>query len=87
MDYELFNKSVIEYRNTMFLIGVLVLFFVIIGVLVVELFVRGTLDCRFFEIGKIKFSPTLLMIIPVISVLIFFSICRILWTGSYYDTE
>lgn len=72
MDYELFNKTVIEHRNTMILIGIVVLLFAIIGALVIEFYVRRTLDCRFFEIGRFKFSPTLLMIIPIIFILIFF---------------
>ena len=72
MNYELFNQTVIEYRNTLILIGVLVLLFTIIGVLVIELYVRRSLECQFFEIGKLKFPPTLLMIIPIIFILIFF---------------
>ena len=72
MNYELFNQTVIEHRNTLILIGVLVLLFVIIGTFVIEFYVRRSLDCQFFEIGKLKFSPTLLMVIPVIFILIFF---------------
>lgn len=74
MNYELFNQTVIEHRNTLILIGVLVLLFAIIGTLVIEFYVRRSLGCQFFEIGKLKFSPTLLMIIPIIFILIFFPI-------------
>ena len=72
MDYGLFNQTVIEHKNTLILIGVLVLLFTIIGTLVIEFYVRRSLNCQFFEIGKIKFSPTLLMIIPIVLILIFF---------------
>lgn len=72
MDYEFFNKTVIEHRNALILIGVLVLLFTIVGTLVIEFYVRKSLDCQFFEIGKFKFSPTLLMIIPIVFILIFF---------------
>ena len=74
MDYEIFNQTVIEHKNMLILIGILVLLFTIVGVLVIEFYVRRFLDCQFFEIGKLKFSPTLLMIIPVAFVLLFFPI-------------
>ena len=74
MDYKLFNQAVIEHRNNLILIGVLVLIFIIIGILVVEFYVRRILDCRFFKIGKHRFSPTVLMSIPVVFVLLYFPI-------------
>lgn len=74
MNYDLFNQTVIEHRNTLILIGVLVLLFTIIGTLVIEFYVRRSLDCQFFEIGKLKLSPTLLMVIPIIFILLFFPI-------------
>ena len=58
----------------MMLIGIVSLVFVLIALLVVEFYVRRELDCPYFAIGKIKFSPTLLMLIPLIFVLVFFPI-------------
>lgn len=72
MDYNHFNQIVIEHRNSMMVIGIASLVFVIAALLVVEFYVRRELDCLYFSIGKIKFSPTLLMLIPLIFVLVFF---------------
>lgn len=72
MNYDLFNQTVVEHKNTLILIGILVLLFTIIGTLVIEFYVRRSLDCQFFEIGMLKFSPTLLMVIPIVFILIFF---------------
>lgn len=72
MEYEFYNQLVVEHRNSMILIGILVFVFVVIGFFVVEFYVRKKLDCPYFNIGKLKFSPTLLMLIPLIFVLIYF---------------
>ena len=74
MEYQSFNQLVIEHRNSMILIGALVLIFVIIGVLVVELYVRRELDCRYFKIKSLKISPTMIMLIPLLFVVIYFPI-------------
>lgn len=74
MEYDRFNQLVAEHRNSMVFIGVSILVFVAIGFLVVEFYVRRELDCPFFNIGKLRFSPTLLMGIPLIFVLIYFPI-------------
>lgn len=74
MEYELFSKTVIQHRNSMILIGILVLVFVIVGTLIVEFYVRRELDCPYFKIKNIRFSPTLLMALPIIFTLIYFPI-------------
>lgn len=90
MDYNHFNQIVIEHRNSMILIGIVSLVFVITALLVVEFYVRRELDCSYFSIGKIKFSPTLLMLIPLIFVFIFFPIqiyqCNYDVAHSSYET-
>ena len=72
MDYNRFNQIVVEHRNSMILIGIISLVFVLAALLVVEFYVRRNLDCPYFTIGKLRFSPTLLMLIPLIFILIFF---------------
>lgn len=74
MDYELFNQAVIEYKNSLISMGVVTLVVVLIGTLAIEFYVRGSLGCRFFEIGKLKISPTLLVLIPIALILIIYSI-------------
>lgn len=74
MDYELFNQTVIEHKNMLILFAILTLIFIIFGALVIEFYVRRSLDCQFFKIGKLKFSPTLLMIIPIVFVVLLYSI-------------
>ena len=74
MDYDVFNQLVNQHKNSMILIGILVLIFVIIGFFVVEFYVRQALECQYFEFGKMKISPTLLMIIPLMFVVIYFPI-------------
>ena len=74
MDYELFNKIVAEHRNSLVLMGALTLTFILIGILIIEFYVQRSLGCKFFKIGKLKFSPTWLMIIPAMAVLIFYPI-------------
>lgn len=72
MDYNSFNQLVLDHRNSMIFIGILVLVFVLIGMFIVEFYVRRKLDCPYFEIGILKISPTLVMLIPLIFVLIYF---------------
>lgn len=74
MEYDHFNRIVSEHKNSMILIGILVLLFVIIGLLVIEFYVRRKLDCPYFTIGKIRFSPTLLMLIPLFFVIVYFPV-------------
>lgn len=90
MDYNHFNEIVIEHRDSMILIGIVALVFVLAALLVVEFYVRRELDCPYFTIGKLKFSPTLLMLIPLIFILVFFSIqiyqCNYDVTHTSYET-
>lgn len=72
MEYELFNQYIVAHRNSIIIIGVLILIFAIIGVLVVELYVRRELGCMFFKVKNCKISPTLLMIVPIIMIFIYF---------------
>ena len=74
MEYERFNQMVVEHRNSMILIGTFVLMFIVVGFYIVEFYVRRQLDCPYFKVGKFRFSPTLLMLIPLILTLIFFPI-------------
>ena len=72
MNYEHFNRIVIEHRNTLVLIGILVLLFALLGVLAVEFYVKKELNCKCFKLGKIRISPTSLMLIPILVILIIF---------------
>ena len=74
MNYELFGRIVAEHRNSLVLMCILTLTFILIGILIIEFYVRRSLGCKFFKIGKLKFSPTWLMIIPVAAVLIFYPV-------------
>lgn len=74
MNYQLFNKTVTEHRNSLILIGVIVFIFAIIGVFVVEFYVRRELDCKYFEIKNFKIAPTILMVIPIIAILVYFPV-------------
>ena len=90
MDYNRFNQIVIEHRNSMISIGIVSLVFVLAALLVVEFYVRRNLECPYFTIGKLRFSPTLLMLIPLIFILIFFPIqiyqCNYDVTYTSYET-
>lgn len=70
MEYNRFNQLVVAHRNSMILIGVLVLLFIIIGSFVVKLFFGKELSC--LKIGKIKISPIFFMLIPLILAIVFF---------------
>lgn len=72
MEYNRFNQLVVAHRNSMILIGVLVLLFIIIGSFVVKLFFGKELSC--LKIGKIKISPIFFMLIPLILAIVFFSV-------------
>ena len=74
MDYSSFSQIVVNHRNSIILIGILVLLFIIVGLFVVELYVRRKLECPYFSLGKLKFSPTLLMLIPLIFAFVFFPV-------------
>ena len=90
MEYERFKQLVVEHRNSMILIGTLVLVFIMIGFFIVEFYVRRRLDCSYFIVGKFKFSPTLLMLVPLILVLIYFPTkvyqCNYDINNSVYET-
>ncbi len=58
----------------MILIGCVSLMISLIAFLVVEIYVRGVLGCRFFYLGKIKISPTLLLLVPVLAMVLYFSL-------------
>lgn len=74
MKYEEFNRIVTEHRNSIIIIGIIVLVMCLVAIIIVEFYVRRHLDCKFFTIRSIKFSPTLLMIIPLIAIVIYFPI-------------
>lgn len=78
MNYALFDQIVFEHQKSLVIMFVVTLIFAVAGLLVVEFYVRGKLNCRFFEIGKFKFSPTWLMIIPIAAIFIVYpvQICR-----------
>lgn len=88
MDISQYNAIVLEYRNSMILIGCISLGICLIALLVVEIFVRGSLGCQYLNLGKIKISPTLLLLIPVLAIVVYFSLV-VSWcntdisTGSY----
>ena len=90
MDYNRFNQIVIEHRNSMILIGIVSLVFVLAALLVVEFYVRRNLGCPYFAIGKFRFSPTLLMVIPLIFILVFLPVqiyqCNYDVTHTSYET-
>lgn len=74
MDYESFNQIIVSHRNSIIFIGISVLIFVIIGIVAVEIYVRGNLNFQYIKFNKLKFSPTLLMLIPLILVIVYFPI-------------
>ena len=74
MDYYHFNQLVLEHRNSMIAIGIVILTFITIGIFVVEFYVRRKLDCPYFQIGNFEISPTWFMIVPLVFVLIYFPI-------------
>ena len=74
MDYESFNQIIVAHRNSIIFIGISVLIFVIIGIVAVEIYVRGNLNFQYIKFNKLKFSPTLLMLIPLILVIVYFPI-------------
>ena len=86
MNYQNFNKVVFEHRNSLILIGALIILFAIVGIVTVEVYVRKILNCKSFEIFNFKFSPTLLIIIPIIISLLYFSV-RILQCNKDLKNE
>ncbi len=90
MEYDKFDKIVLEHRNSLVIIGMLILVMCIIGILVIEFYVRGKLGCRYFKIGRWKFSPTYIMLIPVLIAVLYFSIqihqCNLDVNNHLYDT-
>ena len=90
MDYRQFNSIVIEHRDSIIIIGIIILICIIICTLFIEFYVRYKLDCPYFEIGKFKFSPTLLMLIPFILVITYFpirvSLCNYDVNNLSYET-
>lgn len=74
MDYESFNQIIVAHRNSIIFIGISVFIFVIIGIVAVEIYVRGNLNFQYIKFNKLKFSPTLLMLIPLILVIVYFPI-------------
>lgn len=90
MDYEKYNAIVAEHRDSLILIAIVILVFWLIGVLVIELYVRQKLGCRYFYIKRWKFSPTLVMLIPLIAVGVCLSIqihqCNLDIRNESYDT-
>lgn len=73
MDVDQYNNIVQVHRDSMIIIGCIILLLCVLAIIFVELYVRGTLECKFFQLGKIKVSPTLLLLIPTMLVLIYFS--------------
>ena len=73
MNYNLFKDIILEHRNSLIIIGVIFLIIIIVTALVIEIYVRGELKFEYFQFKKIKFSPTLLLIIPLIFGIIYFS--------------
>ena len=90
MDLDQFNQIVFEHRNSMIVIGCIILFVCIVAMLVIEFYVRGTLECKYFQLGIIKISPTLFMLIPMIVTLVYFSVvivnCNKDISTSAYET-
>lgn len=90
MEYEKYNAIVLEHRNSLILIGVLVFTMCVVGMLVIEFYVRRELGCKYFYIKQWKFSPTFIMFIPLIVVIICFSIqihkCNLDIRNELYDT-
>ncbi len=74
MDIHQYNAIVLEYRNSMIVIGCISLIISLIALLVVEIYVRGKLGCRFLNLGKIKISPTLLLLIPILAMVLYYSL-------------
>ena len=89
MEYEKYNAIVLEHRNSLILIGVLVIAFCIIGALVIEFYVRRKLGCRYFNIKKWRFSPTAIMLLLLIAAILCFSIqihkCDLDVSNESYD--
>ena len=65
-----FNEIVLQRKDSIIAIGVVIIIVGIIAILAVEIYVRQKLKCRYFHFGKIKLSPTLVMCIPLIIAMI-----------------
>ena len=74
MNYDLFNQIVSNHKNSLLIMGIITLICAIVAVLIVEIYVRGSLGIRYFNLFKIKFSPTLLLLPVIALILIIYSI-------------
>ena len=90
VEYEKYKALVLDHRNSLILIGVLVFAICIIGIFVVEFYVRRKLGCRYFHIRHRKISPTLIMLIPLTAIILVFSIqihqCNLDIDNNLYKT-
>jgi hypothetical protein len=72
------------------LIGGILLCLSLIAILVVELYVRGTLECKYFKVGRYKFSPTFLLVLPIVAILFYFPYtiveCNLDISNASYET-
>ena len=73
MNLGAFNQIVTEHRNSLIVIGGVILAFCIVGIIIVEIYVRGKMDLKYIKIKRIKFSPSLLLLIPALVTIIYFS--------------
>ena len=78
MNYALFDQIVFEHQKSLVIMFVVTLIFAVAGLLAVEFYVRGKLNCRFFEIGKFELYLSWLMLIPIAAIFIVYpvQICR-----------
>lgn len=90
MEYEKYKEIVLEHRNSLIFIGILILAMCVIGILVIEFYVRRKLGCRYFHMKQWKFSPTSIMIIPLLATILVFSVqihkCNLDIDNNLYDT-
>lgn len=88
MNFENFNSIVIEHRNSMIIMGCIVFALLLVGAFFVEFYVREKLNLKYFQLGKIRISPTwfviILIVINIIYSLIVIKNCNEdITSGSY----
>ncbi|MBE5922658.1 MAG: hypothetical protein E7269_07895 [Lachnospiraceae bacterium] len=66
MDIDTFNQIIIEHRDSILLIGIIILIMCLCGMVFVEVFLNKELGTSHFEFGKWKIRPSLIIVIVII---------------------
>lgn len=72
MDIDQYNKIVLEYRDSMVLIGCISLALCLATMLILTL-VCKRIGLTYIKIAKLKVSPSLLLLVPLFAMIIYFS--------------